>query len=206
MSCWNGTWRRQIVAYAAVQRSDANAVEKLSARASSPSQVTPDIALFDSVAKRPGAREAILLNRQHVIVAALNDAQVGTTDSENPRIRAAFQHATPYAGRERDPAQDRRNFEFVIPVNLPSGRYLYEVEYDHHTYDAQRQEVRTILALIGLLAVIGGGAVFYLVGGRRLMRDHRTVLRRATRDGLTDLPNQRAFHDDFPRAVASAAR
>jgi diguanylate cyclase (GGDEF)-like protein len=32
------------------------------------------------------------------------------------------------------------------------------------------------------------------------------VLQRATRDGLTDLPNQRAFQDEFPQAVASAAR
>src|SRR6185312_17397233 len=28
----------------------------------------------------------------------------------------------------------------------------------------------------------------------------------ATRDGLTDLPNQRAFHQDLPMAVAVAAR
>ena len=38
------------------------------------------------------------------------------------------------------------------------------------------------------------------------MRDHRMVLQRATRDGLTDLPNHRAFQDEFSRAVASAAR
>jgi diguanylate cyclase (GGDEF)-like protein len=38
------------------------------------------------------------------------------------------------------------------------------------------------------------------------MRDHRMVLRRATRDGLTDLPNHRAFQDEFPDAVAAAAR
>jgi diguanylate cyclase (GGDEF)-like protein len=66
--------------------------------------------------------------------------------------------------------------------------------------------VRTILAAVWLLALLGGGAVFYLVGGRRLVRDHRMVLRRATRDGLTDLPNQRAFQDEFPQAVASATR
>ena len=104
------------------------------------------------------------------------------------------------------PTRDHRNFEFITPVNLPSGRYAYDVTYDHRSYDAQVSQVRKILGLVGLLALIGGGAVFYLVGGRRLMRDHRMVLRRATRDGLTDLPNQRAFHDDFPQAVASAAR
>jgi GGDEF domain-containing protein len=86
------------------------------------------------------------------------------------------------------------------------GRYAYEVTYDHHVYDAQLTELREIFALIALFTLIGGGAVFYLLGGRRLMRDHRMVLQRATRDVLTDLPNHRAFQDEFPRAVASAAR
>ena len=63
-----------------------------------------------------------------------------------------------------------------------------------------------VLLLVGLLALFGGGAVFYLVGGRVLLRDHRRALQRATRDGLTDLPNQRAFQDELPQAVASAAR
>ena len=39
-----------------------------------------------------------------------------------------------------------------------------------------------------------------------LLRDHRRALQRATRDGLTDLPNQRAFQDELPQAVAAAAR
>jgi diguanylate cyclase (GGDEF)-like protein len=38
------------------------------------------------------------------------------------------------------------------------------------------------------------------------MRAHRFALQRATRDGLTDLPNQRAFQDEFPQAVATAGR
>jgi diguanylate cyclase (GGDEF)-like protein len=78
---------------------------------------------------------------------------------------------------------------------------------------AQRQvagatlhEVRLILGLIALLAPIGGAVAFYLLGGGRLLRDHRTVLSRATRDGLTELPNRRAFDDEFPDAVAAASR
>jgi diguanylate cyclase (GGDEF)-like protein len=93
-----------------------------------------------------------------------------------------------------------------VPVNLPGGRYAYEVTYDHSTYDAQLHDMRMVLLLVGLLALFGGGAVFYVVGGRALMRDHRRALQRATRDGLTDLPNQRAFQDELPQAVASAAR
>jgi diguanylate cyclase (GGDEF)-like protein len=66
-------------------------------------------------------------------------------------------------------------------------------------------ELRLMLGLIALLAPIAGTAVFYLLGGR-LVRDHRMVLSRATRDGLTGLPNRRAFDDEFPGAVAAATR
>jgi diguanylate cyclase (GGDEF)-like protein len=198
--------QRQINSYAVVQRSDARAIEKLAARAPSPRDAIHDAdSLVDSAGTRPGAREAILVDSQRTIRSSLNDAQVGTRDSAQA-IQAALEHGTPYSGHERDPGRNVGNFEFVVPLNVRGVRYAYEVEYGHHTYDAQRQEVRAILGLIGLLALIGGGGLFYVVGGRRLMRDHRMVLRRATRDGLTDLPNQRAFHDDFPRAVASAAR
>jgi diguanylate cyclase (GGDEF)-like protein len=62
------------------------------------------------------------------------------------------------------------------------------------------------LLLVGLLALLGGGGVFYLFGGRALLRSHRSALQRATRDGLTDLPNHRAFQDEFPQAVAAAVR
>jgi diguanylate cyclase (GGDEF)-like protein len=57
-----------------------------------------------------------------------------------------------------------------------------------------------------LLVLFGGSGIFYLVGGRVLMRSHRLALKRATRDGLTDLPNQRAFNDEFAPAVANALR
>lgn len=198
---------RQISSYAAVQVSDAKAFESVAASASSRADAISNIdRLLDSIAHRPGAREAILLDSRRVIRASSDDALVGKTDPLNRQIVAALEHGTSFAGHEQDPAQDSRNFEFVVPVTLPGGRYAYEMTYGHGTYDTQRNEVRTILALIALIALGGGGGIFYLVGGRRLMRDHRTVLRRATRDGLTDLPNQRAFHDDFPRAVASAAR
>ena len=130
---------------------------------------------------------------------------VGATDTD-PRIDAALVQGTSYAGREGDETKDRENFEFVVPVELPTGRYAYEVTYDHRTYDAQLHDMRMVLLLVGLLALFGGGAVFYLLGGRALMRDHRRALQRATRDGLTDLPNQRAFQDELPQAVAAAAR
>ena len=199
--------RRQITEYAGVQRADGKAFEVDAARGVSKAVSMSDInRLLDAVVQRPGALAAFLIDEHHVVRAAANDAFVGTFDVAPLRVDAVLKGGSPYAGRAIDPAQDSRDMEFVIPVNLPSGRYAYEVIYYHVAYDGQLYEMRRLIGLVGLLALIGGGAVFYLVGGRRLMRDHRMVVLRSTRDGLTDLPNQRAFQDEFPEAVAAAAR
>jgi diguanylate cyclase (GGDEF)-like protein len=197
---------RQITDYAATQRGDAKAIEHEGAQAANQADALAEIEhLLDGVAQREGTLEALLIDERHVIKAANKPALEGTKDID-PHIAAALEHGRSYSGRESESAKDAGNFEFVIPVKLPGGRYAYEVTYDHRVYDSQLHEVRSVLGLIGLIALVGGAGVFYLVGGRRLMRDHRMVLRRATRDGLTDLPNQRAFQDEFPDAVAAATR
>jgi diguanylate cyclase (GGDEF)-like protein len=197
---------RQIADFASSQRADARSFEAYAARAPTSTAAIADIdRLLDAVASRPGTLEATLIDSQNRIVASADDATVGEFDSDQP-IDAALQRGLRYAGHENDPMADRRDFEFIVPIRVAGIRYAYEVTYDHRAYDAQLGRVRTIVAVIALLSLLGGGVVFYLVGGRRLMRDHRSVLRRATRDGLTDLPNQRAFQDEFPQAVASAIR
>jgi diguanylate cyclase (GGDEF)-like protein len=196
----------QIENHAESQQADAKGFEDIGVDAASPAEAVRQIdRLLDVIGHRPGTLRAVLIDQRHVITAAAEKRLIGTTDGD-PRIDAALEHGTSYAGRESDPAQDRKNFEFVVPVELPGGRYAYEVTYDHRAYDAQLHDLRIVLLLVGLLALFGGGAVFYVVGGRSLMRDHRRALQRATRDGLTDLPNQRAFQDELPQAVASSAR
>jgi len=204
---------RQIENYAAAQRADARGFEDVAGRASSPADAIVQVdRLLDAIARRPGTLEAVLIDQRHAIVAAGetrvagSEARLVGSEDADPRIDAALEHGTSYAGREGDNSKDRKNFEFVTPVNLPGGRYAYEVSYDHRVYDAQLHDMRMVLVLVGLLTLFGGGGVFYLVGGRALLRDHRRALQRATRDGLTDLPNQRAFQDELPQAVASAAR
>jgi diguanylate cyclase (GGDEF)-like protein len=198
--------RRRISDYASSQRADGAAFESVGKRSTSTADVLGDIdTLLDGIARRPGTREAMLIDQRHLIRAAAGSAVVGRLDSDRP-IDAALQHGRSYAGHETDPSRDRHDFEFVVPVHVRGQLLAYEVTYDHHVYDAQLSEVRLLLALICLLGLLGGGGMFYLFGGRRLIRDHKMVLRRATRDGLTDLPNQRAFQDEFPQMVAAAAR
>ncbi|HEX4435199.1 MAG TPA: bifunctional diguanylate cyclase/phosphodiesterase [Solirubrobacteraceae bacterium] len=198
--------QRQVTDYAAAHRADAKALETDASHVSSQAAALRDVDRFiDAIAQRPGTLAVLLIDSRHVIRASEDEALIGSSDSDRA-INHALIAGRQYAGRENDPSLDQSDFEFVTPLNLPGGRYAFEVTYAHRTYDAQLNEVRKILALVGLLALIGGGIVFYLLGGRQLMRDHRMMLRRATRDGLTDLPNQRAFQDEFPQAVASAVR
>jgi diguanylate cyclase (GGDEF)-like protein len=196
----------QVSEYAQDQRANAKAFELEGARATGTTDGLGDIdRLLEGIAQRPDTREVLLIDAHHVVRATGNGALIGETVA-SPRVDAALADGGSYAGREGGGGSEGNDFEFVFPVHLPSGRYAYEVIYNDNAYDAQLSKVRRILALIALLTMVGGGAVFYLLGGRRLMRDHRMVLQRATRDGLTDLPNQRAFQDEFPQAVASAAR
>ena len=165
-----------------------------------------EIALaVDKAARRAGTQEALLIDSSFMIVQGQDKRLVGTHD-RNWRVAAALRHGHSYRGREADQSRDTRDFEFVTPVDLPEGRFAFETTYDHEFFDGEVARIRKLMALIGLLGLIGGGVVFYLVGGRALTRTHRIALERATRDGLTDLPNQRAFQNDLEHAVALAAR
>jgi diguanylate cyclase (GGDEF)-like protein len=193
---------------AAIQRADVKGLEDLG-RTSGPRGL--DLRRIDDVldvlGKRPGTLEVTLIDAQYVVKASgsRSGGDVGRADTD-PRIAAALRHGASYAGHDSGRGDDRANFEFVSPVELPGGRYALAVIYDHQFLDATVAVVRRTMGLIALLALFGGGLVFYLVGGRALMRSYRGALKRSMRDGLTDMPNQRAFQDEFEQAVALATR
>jgi diguanylate cyclase (GGDEF)-like protein len=197
--------RRVIQQESVYQRAQAEALQAVAA-GEAPAIAKREIARVIAVAaKRPGTGETLLVDSSFKIVAGYDERRIGTLDRD-PRIVAALRHGRVYAGREADPRRDSRDFEFVTPVDFPTGRFAFEASYDHQFFDAELSKIRGSMALIALLGLLGGGVVFYLVGGRGLMRSHRLALERATLDGLTDLPNSRAFHDDLEHAVALAAR
>jgi diguanylate cyclase (GGDEF)-like protein len=196
---------RQISELAAVQKADAGTIVQLGS-SRTPRAAFGQIGLvLHTIGGRPGMKEATLIAPDFRIFASASPHDVGAFDRD-ARIAAAIQRGETYSGHESDPRADRRDFEFVTPVVLDGRRYAFELTYDHRAYDSQMAQIRETLILIGLLTLVIGGAVFYLLGGRRLMADHRSVAQRATRDGLTDLPNQRAFEDELPQTVASAHR
>ncbi len=193
--------------YASIVHADVQGFEAIGRTSRSTALALSQIdRLLDAVGHRSGVLEAVLVDQSHTVMASGTvNGGIGVKDSD-PRIVAALLHGTTYAGREADPRRNPKDFEFVVPLQLPNGRYALEVGYDHRFLDSELVSLRGTLALVGLLALIVGALVFYLVGGRSLVRSHRYALVRGMRDGLTDMPNHRAFQDDLTVAISSAKR
>jgi diguanylate cyclase (GGDEF)-like protein len=197
----------QIASYASYHRIDVRNIESIGRRDGTTLHALPAIDdLLISIGERPGTLETRLIDARSVVIAAGDDPSVDGRVDSGERLERALRGGVSYAGLEAGTNADARDYEFIAPVTLPDGHYALEVSYDHRVLDANFRGVRRTLMWIGLLALLTGAAVFYLVGGRTLLRSHRIALERAMRDGLTDLPNQRAFQDEFPRAVSSATR
>ena len=197
---------RQVRSYAAVQRADVASFNAIGERARDPRVAVREVdEILDAIGRRPGTVDTLLVDSHGIVRASDKDAQIG--DREDDRlVLAALREGRSYAGHEIDQGEDGDDFEFIAPVDLPGGRYAFEVSYSHAQFDADLAAVRRGLLIASLVTLLGGGLIFYLVGGRPLMRSHVRSLLRATRDGLTDLPNQRAFQDDLDGGVASATR
>jgi diguanylate cyclase (GGDEF)-like protein len=198
--------RHLVDTYAAEHRADARSFADAELRARDSFAAHRQIGtLLAAVAQRPGVSEALLIGPGNVVEAAGNPTAVGRRDADS-RIDAALRRGRSHVGREADPERDRRDFELVVPVELADGRHAFEVTRDHELLDTQLRDVRRTAILLVIVGMIGAAIVFYLVGGRALVRSHRIALRRASRDGLTDLPNHRAFQEDLDRELQSAMR
>lgn len=196
----------QIARFAATQRANAATFQRFDAGSKTRAGAIFRIdQVLEANSSQEGTLETLLIAPNHKIVAAGSERRIGRLDSD-PRIDAALAFGQQYAGHETATNRNPDDFEFVVPVNLQDGRYAFETSYDHTVLDAQLADLRRGLMLVGLLALLGGSLIFYLFGGRALLRSHRQALKRATLDGLTDLPNHRAFQDELPQAVAATLR
>lgn len=197
---------QQLDSYARTQQADADGFEAIARKDSRPGVAMREIdELLDLLGRRPGAVEALLIGPDNVVRGSNIEALNGKRDSD-PRIDATLRSGSSYSGHEADPSRPSANFEFVTPVNLPGGRYALEMSYDNENFEAQLAGVRQVLVLVMALAVFGVAGLFYLLGGCTLLRHHRLALQRATRDGLTDIPNHRAFEDELVQATVAAGR
>jgi hypothetical protein len=127
---------RQIADYARTQQADVKSFEAIGREFRDPKIAVREVAeVLKAIGKRPGTLEALLIDSRRVIRASGTDGSaVGTRDSDE-RIDAAIERGRTHAGHEADPSRGTSNFEFVAPVELPGGRYAFEVSYDHRVLE-----------------------------------------------------------------------
>lgn len=99
-----------------------------------------------------------------------------------------------------------RHFHFRFHVRSGPHIYTVAVERDATGLDDFLTAVRESMFVMAIPAILFSLGLFWLLAGRTLHRRHRYALQRATRDGLTDLGNHRAFQDELRRAAAVAER
>jgi diguanylate cyclase (GGDEF)-like protein len=199
-------YQQQLDSYARTQQADARNLEVIARRGLGPRVAAREInEMVDAIGRRQGTLEALLVGADDIVRASSANVLNGQRISD-PRINAALRSGAAYAGLRANPSRPSADFEFVTPVNFPNNRYSLQMSYDNDSFNAQLAGVRHVLLLVMALAVIGVTGLFYLFGGHTLLRHHRLALQRATRDGLTDLPNHRAFEDELAQATAAAGR
>ncbi|HEX3241359.1 MAG TPA: bifunctional diguanylate cyclase/phosphodiesterase [Solirubrobacterales bacterium] len=195
----------QVENYSRLHAADAEAIEAVARTHSLSQTFIATNQLLEAVDSRDGTEETILIGPNRVVRASGAGAPVGSSDG-NPNTLSVLREGSSFAGNESDPGEDSSSFEFLAPVVIQGQRYALETAYSSNTFNSQLGHLRTMMALLILLAIAAALPAFYLFGGRSLVRSHQLALQRATRDGLTDLPNHRAFQDDLELSVSLAGR
>ena len=155
--------------------------------------------LVDSMEDRHGIVSAQLLHANGKLVKSIRDGNRETA-RDQPAIKQRDR------GFDVETRTDGNRLDFFAPVMLGTGRFVLEVDTSgkvlNQRISALRDETLVFSTIVLLLAM----GLFYVVGGRSFARRHRSVVKRATRDPLTDLGNHRSFQQELELAVANAAR
>jgi diguanylate cyclase (GGDEF)-like protein len=181
---------------------DAGALETAYREGSDPADAMDDVLdLVDSMEDRRGVAAAKLLDANQKIVTAPRDAKLRSDrGSQSPR------HAGPTYADVQTREVAGHGFQFVVPIHLGGKPFLLEVDEEGQVLHARISALRDETLVFSIVSLLLGMGLFYLLGGRTLARRHSLVVKRATRDSLTDLGNHRAFEDELARAVGVTAR
>jgi len=177
---------------------DATALETAFQEGSDPADALDDVLdLVDSMEDRLGITSASLLNAKGKVVSAPRDTTLGS--DRGAKLNSGT--GPRYADVETREVGD--GFRFVVPIHLGGERFLLRVDADGEVLHGRVGALSNEALAFSVVSLLIGIGLFYVLGGRKLARRHRLVVRRATRDSLTDLGNHGAFQDELARDWAA---
>jgi diguanylate cyclase (GGDEF)-like protein len=161
------------------------------------------------LAARPGIVRVRLVDATGTVIAAGDPRQVGSRADVPARTDAAIATGERFAqaaNHVQDTSVGGRHYEYVLPVDTPTGRLALEVDQRISLVPQLQSDLRH-RTLVSLAVGSGLGLpLFYLLGGWSLARRHRRIEDLAQLDALTELGNHRAFREQLAASAAVAQR
>jgi diguanylate cyclase (GGDEF)-like protein len=156
------------------------------------------------LAARPGIVRVRLVDATGTVIAAGDPRQVGSRADVPARTDAAIATGARFAeptNHVKDTSVGGRHYEYVLPVDTPTGRLALEVDQRISLVPQLQSDLRR-RTLVSLAVGSGLGLpLFYLLGGWSLARRHRRTEHLAQLDALTELGNHRAFREQLAAAA-----
>jgi diguanylate cyclase (GGDEF)-like protein len=186
-------------------RADARSIEQAAAEASNHERPLDEAQkIVDWILARPSIEGVQLIDARGVVVAAGAFGELGRTET-GPSAEVA-RGAPAYRGAEREAHESGQRLEYAVPLRFGGRRYALEVDQDRKILDDRLAQLDRRMMIAGLGALPLGLVVFFLLGGRGLIRHHGRAIEQSVKDGLTGLGNHSAFQDGIAREIASARR
>lgn len=153
-----------------------------------------------AIDNRAGVRYVLLVDRFGVVVASSDQSSIGAYHG-GPTLRDVVNSGDPRASIVTD--NGNRTFKYIVPVDLPTGRFALEVEESASIIDDQSRALERSTLAIGALGMLVGVLLFFVFGGRSLSVMHRRALMQSSKDSLTNLENHRSFQEALTRTVSA---
>jgi diguanylate cyclase (GGDEF)-like protein len=171
-----------------------------------PDSVRRELAVL---AARSGIVRVRLIDATGTVIAAGDPRQVGSRADVPARTDAAIATGANFSeptNHVQDTSGGGRHYEYVLPVDTPTGRLALEVDQQISLVPQLQSDLRH-RTLVSLAVGSGLGLpLFYLLGGWSLARRHRRTENQAQLDALTDLGNHRAFREQLAAGAAASLR
>ncbi|HSH58298.1 MAG TPA: EAL domain-containing protein [Acidimicrobiales bacterium] len=159
-------------------------------------------AILAQVQNRPDVANAFVVDSTGTVIVAGDPDEEGKLHY-TPAIEAVLRSAK---SRFISEEGGGRPFEYLTPVELPTGRVVLEVEEMPLLLEQELAALRrSSLGALGASLLIAL-PLLWLLGGRSLAGRYQSAEERSSRDGLTGLANHRSFQEEIRREVARSLR
>ncbi len=159
-------------------------------------------AILAQVQNRPDVANAYVVDSTGTVIVAGDPNEEGKL-YYTPAIEAVLR-----SSKSRFVSEDGggRPFEYLTPVELPTGRVVLEVEELPLLLEQELAALRrSSFGALGASLLIAL-PLLWLLGGRSLAGRYQSAEERSSLDGLTGLANHRSFQEEIRREVARALR